>query len=326
MNMKYGSIPGVSKPVSRIGQGLMMVSTAKQDWTNELLDGVFALGVNIFDSSHVYGGGDCDRAFGAWVTSRGVRDKVVMLDKCAHHNAQRRRVTPEDITEDLHGCLDRLGFDHIELFVMHRDDPTKPVGPIVECMNEHIRAGLISAYGGSNWSHERIAAANAYATEHGLVPFTVSSPHFSLARMVEEPWGECLSITGDEGGPARQWYAEHPEVALFPWSSLSRGFLSGQWTREKMENATPEQAKDIAVRCFRAEDNIQRLDRCWQLAKEKGMTVPQIATAYVMSYPLNIFALIGVYKPEEARQNLAAMHLELTEAEMAWLDLRSETK
>jgi len=323
--MKYGKVPGVEEPVSRIGQGLMMVSTDKQDWTNELLDGVFELGINVFDSSHIYGGGDCDRAFGRWVRSRGIREKVVMLDKCAHHNAERRRVTPADITEDLHVCLDHLAFDCIDLFVMHRDDPSVPVGPIVEVMNEHIRSGRIQAYGGSNWSHRRVADANEYAEQHGLVPFAVSSPNFSLAEMIAEPWGECASISGPENADARKWYAEH-DVALFPWSSLARGFFSGQWDRTKMENATPEQQEEIAVRCFRSADNLKRLDRCWELAKEKGLTVPQIATAYVMSYPLNIFALIGVYKQEEARQNVEAMDVQLTEQEMAWLDLRRDER
>lgn len=324
--MQYGNVNGVDKQVSRIGQGLMMVKTAEQDWTNELLDSVFELGINVFDSSHIYGGGESDRAFGAWVASRGVRDQVVILEKGAHHNAERRRVTPEDITEDLHGCLDRLGFDHIEMFVMHRDDPEKPVGPIVECMNEHIRSGLISAYGGSNWSHTRVAEANAYAKQNDLVGFAVSSPNFSLARMVEEPWPECASIAGPENADARQWYARNPEVAVFPWSSLARGFFSGQWDRAKMQNATEEQQGDIAVRCFRCEDNLERLDRVEQLAREKGLTVPQIATAYVMNYPLNIFALIGARSGEEARQNVQAMELKLTDAEMAWLDLQADTR
>ncbi len=319
--MKYGKIPGIDKPVSRIAQGLMMISTKNQDWTNELLDAVFALGINTFDSSHIYGGGDCDHAFGRWAASRGVREKIVMLDKCAHHNDARRRVTPYDITGDLHDCLARLGFTYIDLFVMHRDDPTVPVGPIVEVMNEHIRSGKIRAYGGSNWSHTRVAEANAYARQHNLAPMTASSPHFSLARMVEEPWGECVSIAGPACKAAQDWYLANPDVALFPWSSLSRGFFSGKYDRAAML-ARPKDDQEIAVRCFRCEDNLQRLDRVWELAKKKGLSVPQIATAWLMNCPLNIFALIGVYGGEEAKQNVAAMDITLTPHEMAWLDLK----
>ncbi len=319
--MRYGQIKGIDKPVSRIAQGLMMISTKNQDWTNELLDGVYAQGVNTFDSSHIYGGGDCDRAFGRWAASRGVREKIVMLDKCAHHNDARRRVTPFDITGDLHDCLARLGFTYIDLFVMHRDDPTVPVGPIVEVMNEHIRSGKIRAYGGSNWSHTRIAEANDYARKHNLVPMVASSPHFSLARMVQEPWGECVSIAGPQCKPAQDWYAANPDVALFPWSSLSRGFFSGKYDRAAML-ARPQDDQEIAVRCFRCEDNLQRLDRVWELARKKNLSVPQIATAWLMNCPLNIFALIGACSGEEAKQNVAAMDLQLTPQEMAWLDLK----
>lgn len=323
MSMKYGEVPGVDKPVSRIAQGLMMIGTGdKLDWSFELLDGVFELGINTFDSSHIYGGGDCDRAFGRWVAERGIRDKVVMLDKCCHHNDARRRVTPFDLTSDLHDCLARLGFDHIDIFVLHRDDPSAPVGPIVEVLNEHKAAGLIGAFGGSNWQYTRVAEANEYAYKHSLTPFAVSSPHFSLAEMVEEPWAECASIAGPDHAADREWYAEHG-VALFPWSSLSRGFFSGRWDRAKMEAADDDE-KDIAVRCFRSEDNLKRLDRAWELAEAKGVSVPQLVTAWVTHYPLNIFPLIGVWKPEEARQNVEALDLELTPAEMDYLDLKRD--
>jgi aryl-alcohol dehydrogenase-like predicted oxidoreductase len=81
---------------------------------------------------------------------------------------------------------------------------------------------------------------------------------------------------------------------------------------------------DIAVRCFRSPANLERLDRAHRLAAEKGVSVPQIAAAYALNYPLNIFALIGAMDAEECRANVAALDLHLTEAEMAWLDLRAE--
>lgn len=315
--MKYGQIPGIEKPVSRIVQGAAMINALETDDRFAVLDACLEAGINTFDSAHVYG---TDPKFGEWVRQRGVREKIVLLDKCAHFNQWRRRVTPYDITSDLHDLLAQLQFEYIDLFVMHRDDASVPVGPVVEAMNEHIQAGLIRAYGGSNWTYERIAEANEYAEEHGLVPFAVSSPHFSLAEMVAAPWPGCLSIAGPGGEQAREWYAAN-NVALFPWSTLCGGFFSGKYDRASVAAADAD-TEGIPVKCYRSDDNIERLDRAWQLAAEKNVTVAQIATAWVTHYPLNVFALICSWSVEEIQANVEALDLDLTETEMDWLDLR----
>ena len=318
--MKYGKIPGVEKPVSRLVQGIIMLADLGEERSFRLLDAVFEAGINSFDSAHVYGGGQCDRIFGRWVRERGIRDRIVLLDKGAHHNADRRRITPFDITADLHDCLARLGFESIDLYLMHRDDPTVPVGPLVEVFNRHIEDGLIGSYGGSNWSHQRIQLTDEYAEEHGLLPFAVSSPHFSLGEAFDDPWGDSISIAGRGNEEARRWY-EQRGMALFPWSSLCGGFFSLRFTR-----ANPESFQDPAdkrcVRCYCREDNFRRLDRAKELAKAKGATVPQIALAYLLNHPLDCYPLMAVYTPEQAAENAGAVDIELSADETAWLDLR----
>ena len=96
--MQYGHVPGIDKPVSRLVQGSVMVSTRDLEGSFRLLDAIFALGCNTFDTAHVYGQGDNERAMGRWVHERGIRDQVVIIGKGAHHNADRKRVTPFDIT------------------------------------------------------------------------------------------------------------------------------------------------------------------------------------------------------------------------------------
>jgi aryl-alcohol dehydrogenase-like predicted oxidoreductase len=168
--MHYGQISGVAKPVARLIQGTVMIGSDKLDYSFGLLDDILALGGNTFDAAHVYGNGDNERTLGRWIEDRGVRDQVVIITKGAHHNQDRPRVTPFDITADLHDSLARLRTDYIDLYLLHRDDPAQPVGPIVEVLNEHLAAGRIHAFGGSNWSHRRIAEANEYAATHGLTP------------------------------------------------------------------------------------------------------------------------------------------------------------
>ena len=162
--------------------------------------------------------------------------------------------------------------------LLHRDDRAVEVGPIVEVLNEHQEAGLIAAFGGSNWSHERIQAANAYAEAHGLTPFVASSPQLSLAEMVQPPWEGCVSIGGPEGAAARTWYRE-TGLALFTWSSLAGGFFSGRFARDNLDSF--ESTSDVlCVGSYCYEWNFYRLDRTLALAERRGLTVPQVALAY----------------------------------------------
>ena len=316
--MEYGQIPGVNKPISRLVQGTLMLSSQRLDEAFALLDAVFAEGCTAFDTAHVYNSGDNERTVGRWINERGIRDQVVLIGKGAHHNADRKRVTPFDIESDLHDSFARFGFDYIDIYLLHRDDPDAPVGPIVEILNQYQAAGKIGVFGGSNWSVERLEAANEYAYKHNLNPFAVSSPHFSLAVQHEPPWAGCISIAGEQGWAAREWYAQN-DVALFTWSSLAGGFFSGRFRRDNIDSFS-EYFDKVAVTSYCYEDNFERLERAEELAQEYGVTLPQIALAYVMSQPLNIYGLVGCNSVEEFQANMAALNLKLTTGELTWLE------
>lgn len=322
--MLTGNISGVSKPISRIVHGTINANSRDLEGSFKLLDAVFEQGINTFDMAHGYGNGDVERTFGRWLRERGIRDQVVILTKGAHHNADRKRVTPFDITADIHDSLARLGVDHVDLYILHRDDPSLSVGPIVEVLNEHHKAGKIGPFGGSNWSYERIREANEYAAAHGLVPFTVSSPNLSLAAMVKEPWPDCLTIGGDANAAARVWYAQQ-NMPLFTWSSLAGGFFSGRFNRDNL-NTFSAYGDMVVVNSYCYEENFQRIDRAQQLANEKGVTLAQIAVAWVTHQPLNIFALLAPQNAEECRLNVEALEMPLTQAELDWLDLKRESR
>jgi aryl-alcohol dehydrogenase-like predicted oxidoreductase len=317
--MRYGTIPGVDKPVSRVALGTMIINTSNYDESAALLDAALAAGISTLDCAHVYGGGNSERAIGRWMAERGNREAVVILSKGGHPNADRPRVTPYDITADLHDSLVRLQTDYIDLYMLHRDDDAVPVGPIVEVFNEHLRAGRIHAFGGSNWSHARLQEADDYAAAHGLTPFAASSPNFSLAIQVDDPWGPgCVTISGPENADARAWYAR-TGTAIFAYSSLGRGLLSGRITRDNYL----EMKDTLDGACQRAychEVNLARLDRAHQLAAEKNITVPQLALAYVLSQPLPIYALVGAASNEEIASTAAATEIVLTAEELTWLE------
>ncbi len=324
--MEYGNVKGVEKRISRIVEGSMVLSLNQTEAAFEQLDAVFELGCNAIDTGHVYGGGKNDRLIGAWMEARDNREEMVILGKGAHHNADRRRVTDFDIKSDLFDTLARMKTDYVDIYVLHRDDPSVPVGPIVEALNEHLDAGRIHAFGGSNWHFDRIREANEYADAHGLIPFAVSSPNLCLAEQIEEPWEGCLSLSGDQGVSARAWYQE-TQMPLFTWSSLAQGFFSGRLTRDNFEEMKAQKAlTSSCIHAYCYEPNFQRLDRAHELAQDKGATVPQVALAFNLSLPLNTFSLIGCATGQEMEANIQALALELTQEEVDWLDLKSETR
>ncbi len=318
--MLYSNIPGIDKPVSRLVLGTMWINTETLENAYPVLDAFHAAGGNCLDTAHGYGRGDNERAVGQWINERGLRDEIVILGKGAHHSQDRKRVTPYDIQSDLHDSLARFKVDSIDLYVLHRDDPDKPVGPIVETLHAAKEAGQIDAYGGSNWSAERLQEANEYAAAHGLTPFVASSPQFSLAVQIEPPWRDCISVSGPSGEAARAWCRENG-VTLFVWSSMAGGFFSGRFRRDNLDTFT-EWYDQLAVKVYCNEDNFQRHDRVQELASAKGVSVPQIALAYVYNQPDGIHALSGARNTDELSINVEASEIKLTEEEIAYLELR----
>ncbi|HEV2128668.1 MAG TPA: aldo/keto reductase, partial [Thermomicrobiales bacterium] len=322
--MEYATLDRIPAKFSRIVQGTVMISDEDQTAADALLDAVWENGGRTFDTAHGYGRGACERALGSWLSRRGIRDEAVIIGKGAHPYDGRNRVTPENITSDLHESLERMGIETIDLYLLHRDDPTIPVGPIVDVLNEHLRAGKIRRFGGSNWTTIRIAAANAYAAESGLKPFTASSPNFSLAQQRKAPWAGCISVSGEAGAAEREWYITH-DMPVFPWSSLAGGFFSGRFTRTNLHTFR-ETLDLLAVEAYAFEDNFRRLDRVQEAAEWHEASVAQIALAWVLHQPMRTFPLVGSRTGEEFAANAAALDLVLTPEEIEWLDLQRDER
>jgi len=317
--MKYGAVPGIEKPVSRLVQGIIQVNRQDEAIGFRQLDDAFAAGINCIDSAHLYG---TDPFLGKWMKERGNREQIVVLAKCAH-DSFRKRVRPYDIQSELEDILVRMQVDYVDMLVLHRDDPSYPVEPIIDVLNQAVNEGKVKAFGGSNWSAERLQQANDYAAKSGQTPFAVSSPNFSLADPIRVPWGGCLTISGDQFEDERAWYKAN-NMPIFSWSSMAGGFWSGRFNREEIESYTEGQAK-LVRECYCSEANFQRLDRVKELAEKKGGTVAQVALAYILHYPMNVFAIVGAQTPEEVAANVAALNTDLTEQEMLYLDLKADS-
>ncbi len=317
--MKYARVPGVEKEVSKLVLGTMFEGALSGSQAIAhafaLLDNWVQRGGNAFDTAHIYGGGANETIFGQWLASRGLssgrgREGLFIIAKGAH----TPHCNPAELSKQLLSSLQQMQIESADLYMMHRDNPEIPVEEFVEVLNEHLKAGRISSFGGSNWSFARIDEANAYAQSKGLVGLTAVSNNFSLARMVTPVWSGSISSSD---AASKQWL-DRTQTAIFAWSSQARGFFA------RGDRAFVADAE--LKRCWYADDNFERLSRVQVLAHERGVLPINIAAAYVLSQRFPAFALIGPRALSEIRTSLPALAVELSPAECAWLNLESDTR
>jgi aryl-alcohol dehydrogenase-like predicted oxidoreductase len=308
--MRYVTIPGIASPLSRVALGTASFSSEDYPRAAQLLDTFVERGGTAIDTAHVYGRGASELALGRWLAQGANRAGVILIGKGCHPIGESGpRVTPEVIHADLFESLERLQTSYIDLYLLHRDDERMPVGPLIEALNEERAAGRVHAIGASNWRAERIEEANAYAVEHGLAGFAVSSPNLSLARPNEPVWPGCLSATDAD----RAWHTA-TQFPLVSWSSQARGFLSGHFS--------PADTGDAEMaRVWYSDANFERLRRATQLAERHGVGPIVIALAYVLNQPFPTIALIGPANVAELDDSLRALDIELTGDDLAYLDL-----
>ena len=319
--MKYIDVKRVGKKASQLVIGTSFINEPYQEKYEKLFDEGFKLGVNTFDCAWGYAGGQGERVVGEWMEKRGNREDIVIASKCSHPTRDRYMNNPFDILSQFTDSLTRLRTNYIDIYMLHRDDVTKPVGPTVETFTRLFDEGKIRAYGGANWSIARIEEANDYAEKFHLLPITVSSINYCLAEQIQDPWGwGSASLTGDAMKADRQWYIDN-QMPIFSFSTLGIGWLSGRVTRKNYEQRF-ELLNEPCLKAYDFECNLKRIDRCQELAEKYNCTIAQIATAYSLKYKyLNLFALDGVETPQEIQQAVAADAIPLTDEELMYLNL-----
>lgn len=272
-------------------------------------------GGNALDTAEHYR--HSEPAIGAWIEKTGRRDDLVIFTKGCHPKREARnvkRVNAACIREDIEHSLETMHTDHVEMFALHRDDPTTPVAEIMNELNRQIEIGNIYAAGVSNWELPRIKEAQAYAVANGLHPLTFNSPNLSLAKPMGPRWPGCVSADDEMVA-----YHKETGLALVSWSSQAGGFFSGRFTRDVCPD---EEIRD----CFYNDENWERYDRAIELAKEKDCSPIQIALAWVLNQPFNIAAVVGPERVEELDSSITGAAIKLTPDEVAWLNLEADTR
>lgn len=302
--MKTVAIPHLDTPVSAIVAGTDWLMGAPPYESFKALDAYWEAGGRVFDTA--YGYGPNTSILAAWVEDRGHAGEIVYFDKVGHpswrNGAKVSRISREAIREELDRNHERLGITSNPFLTLHRDDPSVPVGEIVSWLNELVDEGRIRVFGGSNWTHERLAEANAWAEANGKQGFSLDNPNLTLAQNTKPLWDDCLTI-GPEG---RKWH-EQTGLPLFSWSSTARGYFA------RPDDAHVNASYDNPVSSARRE-------RAEELGRKYGMNAVQIALAWVLNQPYPVVALCGLRTVENVTENVAASELTLRPEELRYLE------
>jgi 1-deoxyxylulose-5-phosphate synthase len=314
--LRYGEIAGVGPAPSRIvlGSGSFDEDSRSDAW--RLLDRYVALGGSVIDTAAVYGDGASEQVLGEWLARSGCRDDVVIATKGGHPSLPdwTGRLTADEVERDLEASLSRLGVDRVDLYMLHRDDERIPVDELVDLLARHARSGKVGAVAVSNWTWQRVEEANSYATQTSAPCLTANSVHYSLAapRALVAPG--AVSLCGDD--TAVEWY-RRTLIPVLAWSSQAKGFFSGRFAPTSHDD-------EYVERVYYHEDNWRRLERVTRLAATRGCRPSQVALAWLLDQPGQIFAVVGTTKLGHLDECVGALDLHLTLSEIEWLNLERE--
>ncbi|HUH38729.1 MAG TPA: aldo/keto reductase [Spongiibacteraceae bacterium] len=285
-----------------------------------ILDQFAALGGNFLDTARSYGDwipdaprGASEQALGRLLAQRD-RSQWVLATKGCEFDYRAGdfslRVNPNCLRQDVAASLAALQTDYIDLYWLHRDDPSQPVATLIDALIAEQQAGRIRYFGCSNWSVERIREAQAYAGSIGHSGFVACQPMWGLA----EPDREAMQRFSPGGYYEDGYQRLHAEgLTMLPYSSQSRGFFTK--LAEQGDAGMPE---DLAA-LYLNDANRRRLPVLQRIAAQRGASINQVVLAYLVSQPWPTVPIVGASRPEQLLDSNAACDLALGQDEISAL-------
>lgn len=285
--MRTREIAALGKRASVISMGSTYFGSAMPDEeVFEVLDAFCALGGSFIDTARAYGEGAAERVIGKWMRARGNREKLVLDTKGGYITRGKEaftRLSRTDVLGHLQASLEALDTGYVDLYWLHRDDPARPVGELVETANALLETGRVRLIGASNWSPERLREARSYALSHGLRPFDADQPQWSLAQMMTREDDTLYEM--DEA-----LYAWHAETGMpcMAYSSQAKGFFI------KLDTLGEEGLSEKSRRRYLCPGNLKTFEALREMSRQTGRSVGALALAYLTSQPFPVYPIVGV--------------------------------
>jgi len=266
-------------------------------------------GITFFDTADVYNGGQSEVVTGRVLPKLLTREELVIATKVHGRTMpgeNGRGLSRKHVMASIDASLGRLGLDYVDLYQIHRWDPTTPIAETMEALHDVVKAGKARYIGASSMFAWQFAKAQATAERQGGTRFVSMQNHVNLVYREEER--EMIPLCIDQG------------IAVLPWSPLARGLLAGNKTREGERLTTRAGTDPFGDSLYTPEVDFDVVDRAAEIASERGVPSAQVALAWLLRHPGVTAPIVGATKVEHVEDALAAERLELSDDEVARLE------
>jgi aryl-alcohol dehydrogenase-like predicted oxidoreductase len=292
-----------------LGSWLTYGGGVADDEARACVDAAFDAGINFIDTANVYAVGAAESFLGDVLQSRA-RDSYVLATKLYFPmDDENRGLSREQVLKQMDASLERLQTDYVDLYQCHRYDSTTPLEETMQALDEVVRAGKTRYIGFSEWTAEQIQASLDLSHEHGWAKFVSSQPQYSLLH--RKPERDVIPLCRANG------------ISQIVWSPLGQGVLTGKY-RPGAE--LPEGSRATSERMGRMmgdklqEGVLERVQRLVPIAERLGVSMAQLALAWVLREENVASAIVGASRPEQVHDNASASGIELDAETLAEID------
>jgi len=281
----------------------------------EILSAAFEAGINFIDTANVYSrwvdgnpGGVAETIIGKWIKQRNIpREQLVIATKVRGRMGEGPNdegLSRKHIFDSVEGSLQRLQIETIDLYQTHWPDENTPIEESLRALDDLVQQGLARYIGCSNYPAVGLLDALSSSDRHNLARYDSLQPHYSLVHRVE--YEHDVAAVCQKYG-----------LGVIPYSPLAAGFLTGKYRKDK---PLPESFRTASVQKYMNAQNWTVLDKLESLGKTRGKSISQMALGWLLSRQEITAPIIGPRTIEQLNDNLGAVGLRLSSAEMETLE------
>jgi aryl-alcohol dehydrogenase-like predicted oxidoreductase len=289
-----------------LGSWLTYSGGVEREHTEACTRAAFDVGINFFDTANVYGTGAAEEAWGE-ILSGYARDSFILATKVYFPMSETDRgLSAEQIAKQIDASLRRLQTDHVDLYQCHRFDTETPIEETMEALSEVVRSGKARYLGFSEWTPEQIEAGLEVA---GAEKFVSSQPQYNA--IWRAPEDEVFPLCASSG------------ISQIVWSPLGQGVLSGKYAPGEDPPADSRAASDemgFAIDRYMDDRVLEAVQRLAPIAEDAGLTMVQLALAWVLRRDEVASAIIGASRPEQVHANAEASGVKLSDETLGAID------
>ncbi len=278
-----------------------------EEASRPLIQHAVEAGINFFDTANMYSQGSSEEILGRALKDFAKRDDVVIATKLRHPmrpGPNGAGLSRKAIMTEIDHSLSRLGTDYVDLYQIHRADPTTPWGETLEALHDLVKVGKVRYLGASSMPAWEFSKALHLQKENGWARFVSMQDHYNLLAREEER--EMLPLCADQG------------VGTMVWSPLARGRLARPWG----ETTARAESDPFANMLYDATATSDRaiVEALGAVASERGVSRAQVALAWLWRNPVVVAPIVGASKTGHIDDAVAALSIKLTDDEAARLE------